>query len=318
MTPPNAEQVARFAHVLDRLAPLGQLAVAVSGGPDSLALLLLADRARPGRMVAATVDHQLRPESSDEAAMVAALCRRMAVPHRTLDVVVADCGDGLQAAAREARYGALTAWAFNEGASALATAHHLDDQAETVLMRLARGAGVAGLAGVRATRPIGSGLALIRPLLGWRKAELIGIVAAAGLSAIDDPSNDDPRFDRTRARRLLADDVLPPERLAAVAARMADADAALGWQTARLARERLDLAGSTARLDAGDLPGEFRRRLLLVALARLLPDSRPPRGEDIDRLIARLDADQVSTLAGVRIEPGRVWRLSPAPPRRVT
>ncbi|WP_294391924.1 tRNA lysidine(34) synthetase TilS [uncultured Sphingomonas sp.] len=314
---PLPERVARFAADLDRIAPGGQLAVAVSGGPDSLALLLLASAARPGRVVAATVDHGLRPESAGEAAMVADLCRALSIPHHVSRITVEARGEGIQAAARTARYAALTRWARDEAADWLATAHHLDDQAETMLMRLARGSGVTGLSGIRPSRRLGRDLSLVRPLLGWRKAELVQVAAAAaaGLTPVDDPSNRDPRFDRTRARALLTQGWPTPERLAAVATRLGEAEAALHWQTERLARARLTVGDGRGRLDPSDLPRELRRRLLLMALARMTHGA-DPRGDDVDRLLDRLDAGDTSTLAGIRIEAGPVWRLSVAPPRR--
>jgi tRNA(Ile)-lysidine synthase len=309
------DPVARFAADLDPIAPGGQLALGVSGGPDSLALLLLASAARPGRVVAATVDHGLRPESADEAAMVASVCRRLSVPHAVLRVTVRESGEGLQAAARAARYAALTDWARDEGAAWLATAHHLDDQAETVLMRLARGSGLTGMAGIRPSRRLGRSLHLVRPLLGWRKQELVALVTNAGLTPVDDPSNADPRFDRTRARALLAAGWPAAERVAAVATRLAEAEASLDWQAARLARERVDISSSGGRVDPADLPREFRRRLLVGALARMAPHAEL-RGDEVDRLLVRLDAGETATLAGVKVAAGRVWRLSIAPPRR--
>jgi tRNA(Ile)-lysidine synthase len=312
---PDDAQVTRFGKDLDQLAPTGHIALGVSGGPDSLALLLLATTARPGRVVAATVDHGLRPESADEAAMVADVCRQLSVPHRIARVTVTNTGEGLQAAARSARYAALSSWARNEGAQWLATAHHLDDQAETVLMRLARGSGVTGLSGIRALRRMGRSLSLVRPLLGWRKTELIEIVERTGLVPVDDPSNTDPRFDRSRARALLAGGWPPSDRLAAVAARLAEADAALDWQVARLAQDRLTLSERSGKLDASGIPRELRRRLLLMAITALVP-GREPRGDELDRLLDRLDGGNTSTLGGVRIQAGRPWLLSIAPPHR--
>lgn len=306
---------ARFASALDRLAPDGPLAVAVSGGPDSLALLLLAHRARPGRVMAATIDHGLRAEARDEAAMVARVCADLGVAHRTLTVTVADDPAGLQAAARAARYAALAGWAGAAGAGAIATAHHRGDQAETVLMRLARGAGVAGLSGIRPTRALAGGVTLIRPLIDWDKAELIAIVAAAGLVAADDPSNRDPRFDRTRARVLLAQGWPASERIAASAARLGQAETALDWSARQLIAARTTRDDDTAQIDAGGLPREYARRLLIAGIAALAP-AASPRGDEIDRLLDRLEGGHISTLGGIRIAPGPPWALRRAAPHR--
>lgn len=207
--------------------------MAVSGGPDSLALLLLAHAALPGRVEGATVDHGLRVESADEAAMVADVCAGLEVPHATLAVTVAE--GNLQAEARTARYAALAGWCEARGLAALATAHHADDQAETLLLRLNRGSGVAGLAGVRARGLVpGTRLPLLRPLLGWRRTQLHTIVAQSDLDAVEDPSNTAERFDRARIRKALAEaDWLDVEMLAASASHLADADAALDWAAAR-------------------------------------------------------------------------------------
>ena len=168
-----------------------------------MALLLLAAEALPGQIEAATVDHGLRRESADEARMVAAVCHAMDVPHAILPVAVS--AGNLQSEARTARYAALAGWVHGSGLGALATAHHADDQAETLLMRLNRASGVAGLAGVRARGVVpGTNMPLVRPLLDWRKQELAAIVSAAGIEAAQDPSNEAERFDRVRVRKALA------------------------------------------------------------------------------------------------------------------
>ncbi|MDO6413211.1 tRNA lysidine(34) synthetase TilS [Sphingomonas sp. BIUV-7] len=289
------------------------LAFAVSGGPDSLALLLLAAAARPGRVAAVTVDHGLRPEAAAEARFVGEVCASLTVPHETLRITVRDDPAGVQAAARNARYAAMAEWARKQGIGALATGHHLDDQAETVLMRLERGAGVAGLSGIRPTRLLDHGVRLIRPLLGWRRRDLVAIVTAAGLAAVDDPSNRDPRFDRAAVRARLAGGWPDPERLAAVAGHMAQAEDALSFAADRLFAERFD--GAAGTLAAADLPRELRRRLLVKALNQLAKDA-VLRGDEVDRLLDRLAAGRVSTLAGIRIDPGPPWRLAAAPPHR--
>jgi len=295
------------------------LALAVSGGPDSLALLLLAAATRPGAVKAATVDHQLRAESAAEAAFVAQVCAALGVPHAILPVAVADDPAGLQAAARAARYAALGGWMARDRIATLLTAHHADDQAETLLMRLQRGAGVSGLAGVRAHGPLpGSGgrLALCRPLLGWRRSELGAIVAAAGLAAVDDPSNADPDFDRVRMRMHLAETPwLDVPALARSAAALAQADAALDAMAARLFDERVRPAPDGLALDPDGIPDELRRRLVTRCLAAVAPGAAP-RGEQVTSLLAALARGETATLAGVKCRGGAAWTFAPAPPRR--
>src|SRR5258708_6038677 len=165
----------RFRANLDALvAPDLSIGIAVSGGPDSFALLLLAAAARPGQVEAATVDHGLRPEAADEALFVAGICAGLGVPHSILPICWGEVPEtAIQERARQQRYRLLGYWAEEHTLDALATAHHADDQAETLLMRLARGSGVRGLAGMRprSVAP-GSQVQLVRPLLGWRRIEL--------------------------------------------------------------------------------------------------------------------------------------------------
>jgi tRNA(Ile)-lysidine synthase len=284
-----------------------RIGLAVSGGPDSLALLLLAATERPGQVQAATVDHGLRAEARAEAEAVARICAERGVPHEILTV---DVQGSLQAAARSARYSALASWCQAHRLSHLATAHHLDDQAETVLMRLARGAGLAGLSGIRAERALAPGVRLVRPLLGLRKTELEAIVAAAGITPARDPSNDNPRFDRTAARRLLGQtELFDPARIAHSAAILAEAEAALVWATEQIEAERVTPAG----LDPSDLPAELVRRLVLRQFARF---GVAPGGPELARLIGALEAGRAATLGGVKATPGKLWRFAPAPPRR--
>lgn len=319
---PAPDLVARFRADLDRLtgAAPGPLGLAVSGGADSLALLLLAAAALSGRVAAATVDHRLRPESAGEARLVAAFCDRLGCPHATLPVTVADGRGGLQAEARAARYAALADWAGSRGLACLATAHHCDDQAETVLMRLRRGSGVGGLSGIRPVRPEGA-LRIVRPLLGWSKAELVALVDAAGLEPVDDPSNRDLRFDRAAVRHLLEQDGgFDPARLARSAAACREADEALDWTAAGLAEQRLSSDGSEWRIDPEGLPRELCRRLLgrAVAAARRAHGLEPPwsGGEDVEGLLAVLEQGGTATRAGLVASGGPAWRLRLAPPRR--
>jgi len=313
---PTAEAIERFAADLDALASQdARVGIAVSGGPDSLALLLLAAAARPGRVEAATVDHGLRAESADEAAMVAALCEQLAVPHRT---VRADWSEApttnVQAEAREMRYRLLNEWAIERGLPVLATAHHADDQAETLLMRLARGAGVGGLGGTRVRRALSEQVELIRPLLGWRKAELERLVADAGLTPADDPSNCDPKHDRSRIRQWLAGaEWADPARLAVSASAIRDADEALDWALAPLISSRIRQDGDSLEIEPFDLPRELKRRLLLAAFAEM---GAAPRGPELMRAIEALESGEIVTLAGLKLEGGPRWLLSIAPARR--
>jgi len=294
-----------------------RLGVALSGGPDSLALLLLAAAAWPGQVAAATVDHGLRPESAAEAALAAAQCLTIGVPHDVLKVAVPDGPDGIQAEARKARYAALKDWAAANGIAIIATAHHADDQAETMLMRLRRGAGLSGLSGIRSVR-IDGALQIVRPLLSIRKAELSSLAGASGVDMVDDPSNRDPLFDRSGLRAFLAQDTLfDPIRLARSAAALAEAEAALDWSAHRLWDARAHRSGDAITIMVEGVPAELRRRLLVRALATLAPD-RQLRGNDVSRLLATLEADGTATLAEIRCEGGVCWRLAPAPPRRAT
>ena len=308
-------KVARFDQDLTRLLPTrGRIGVAVSGGPDSIALLLLAAAARPGEVEAATVDHGLRPDSAAEAAMVAEICGRLQLPHTTLRVTVRS-GASLQAHARQARYEAFGEWAGERRLAAVLTAHHADDQAETLLMRLARGAGLAGLAGVRGRRSLRPGVELVRPLLGWLKDELVAMVHSANLTPVQDPANSDLRHDRTRARAFLAaQDWLDPQRLAASAAHLAQAEEALAFIAEREFAERHTRDRETLLITAGALPRELQRRLLLLAFAE--SGETAPRGADLDRALTTLLQGGACTLGAIKLEGGDAWRLSPAPPRR--
>jgi tRNA(Ile)-lysidine synthase len=313
-----AGAIERFAADLDALEPPNaRIGVAVSGGPDSLALLLLAAAARPGSVEAATVDHGLRSESAEEAAMVASLCETLSLPHRTL---LADWSEppaaNVQAEARAMRYRLLNEWAIERGLASVATGHHADDQAETLLMRLARGAGVGGLGGTHARRALSEQIMLIRPLLGWRKEELEKLVAEAGLTPVDDPSNRDPRHDRSRIRKWLAgSEWADPARLAVSASAIRDADEALDWALAPLIGSRIKQDGGALLIEPFDLPRELRRRLLLAAFAEL--GAAPPRGPDLIRALEALERGATVTLSELKLEGGSHWRLSWAPPRRL-
>lgn len=309
-----------------------RLGVAVSGGPDSLALLLLAAAAYPGRVEAATVDHRVRHANASEAEAVRVLCETLGVEHATLSVDNPLPANPNQAWARDLRYTLLEWWTAKRELSVLLTAHHLDDQAETLLMRANRGSGVSGLASVRATSlMVMSEARLVRPLLGWRRPELRAIVDDADLSPVDDPSNHDRAFDRTAARTLLAQNpYLRPERLAATATAAADAEEALNWTSARLWEQRrgeLTRARSVC-VDLKGIPREYLRRIIRIGMDEVretmtnFRDGWTPRGASIDRLLRRSVAERSvagwnATLGGVLITvSGDTWCFAPAPPRR--
>jgi tRNA(Ile)-lysidine synthase len=281
----------------------------VSGGPDSVALLLLANAAGIDCEVA-TVDHQLRPESAGEAAFVAKLCADLRLKHHIL--TLNDAPDGnVSAWARAQRYDALSTWAKTRQLSYLLTAHHADDQLETMIMRLNRGSGIAGLSGVRRARG-----EVVRPLLGWRKSELEGIVTAHGIMAIDDPSNRDNRYDRARLRKALAQaDWLDPVAAVRSAAALAEAEEALVWTAAQCEAERVTRTRDAVQFDPQGLPREFLRRIATACLRSIDPVVEP-RGEALDGLISALLSGRTATLGQVKCTAGPVWIFAKAPARR--
>ncbi len=230
-----AEAKALFAP----LARVCNLVLAVSGGPDSTALLMLMARWRSAlkrgpKLLAVTVDHGLRPASAGEARAVKHLARRLGVPHRTVRWRGKKPGSGLQEAARAARYRLLAAAAKSARAGAIVTAHTLDDQAETVLLRMSRGSGLGGLCAMARESPLPANgtqeIILVRPLLEIPKARLVATLARAKIAFADDASNRDPRFTRARLREVmpaLAREGLDARRLARLAGRLRRAEAAI-------------------------------------------------------------------------------------------
>ncbi len=322
---PIVAEAERFHHDLIRALghePRAAVVFAVSGGPDSMAMLSLAVAAFPGRVRAATVDHRLRAEAAAEAVMVAEHCAAIGVPHATLIPAEPIAGASIQAAARHARYALLTAHARDIGAEALATAHHVDDQAETFLMRAARGSGIAGLGGVRVSTVI-DGVTVLRPLLEWRRAELRAIVRRLEVPFVDDPSNSDPAHDRTRFRRLLdANEWLGPPQLARSAAALAEADGDVRAIVEWLWSSRVKATGQTVRIDVDGLPRELTRRLARRAIGQVIATAgiAAPKWNDaanIEALLDALAAGKRATQAGVVVSPqGAEWRFRPAPARR--
>lgn len=307
--------VARFRAALDRLNPDGgKLGLAVSGGPDSMAMLLLSQEVIPGAFEVTTVDHGLRPEAKDECALVVKACEERGVPCEVLSVKV---GDGnVQARAREARYGALDGWARLRGILAVATAHHADDQMETMLMRLNRGSGTPGLSGIRETTYIGDNARAIRPLLSFSRAELAAVVAAGGIAVADDPSNRDISYERVRIRNALTgQDFLNAKGFAESARHIHDTDSVADLAVFQWLAE-----------NAKPIRGGLRNRIpdhramrfaVLESQFRMM--GKTARGSDLAHLLERLEAGESGNVAGVMVcvEEGD-WVFRPEPPRRTS
>jgi tRNA(Ile)-lysidine synthase len=314
------------------------IVLAVSGGPDSIALMWLAARwrralARGPRLIAVTVDHGLRPEAAREARDVKRLARDLDLPHRTMRWTGAKPKTGVPAAARAARYRLLAQAAQSTGATHILTAHTRDDQAETLLMRLLRGSGIAGLAAM-ARQSERDGVLLARPFLHVSKAQLIATLRKAKLGFADDPTNRDPNFTRPRIRAVMP--VLAAEggdarNLARLASRLARANAAVEVLADGAARylalqDRQVLPGFDANAFSA-LPEEIRLRLLLRAIERFGHEGPAELGK-VETLLAALDralTDKAQgrrprlkqTLAGalVTLSDDRI-HITPAPPRR--
>ncbi|MCA1400250.1 tRNA lysidine(34) synthetase TilS [Bradyrhizobium sp. BRP56] len=321
------------------LAGAPALLLAVSGGPDSVALMWLAARwrralAQGPRLVAVTVDHGLRPEAAREARDVKRLARSLELPHHTLRWTGPKPGTGVPAAARAARYRLLAQAARKHGATHILTAHTRDDQAETLLMRMLRGSGVAGLSAM-ARETERDGVLLTRPLLDISKAQLIATLQKARIGFADDPTNRDRSFTRPRLRALmpmLAAEGGDARNLARLAARIARANAALevlvdgAEHYLALKSEDNSGTGFDAALFAV-MPEEIRVRLLKRAIDRVGHEGPAELGkvetllaamdEALDGTLGKRESRLKQTLAGavISIAAGRI-RIGPAPPRR--
>jgi tRNA(Ile)-lysidine synthase len=318
------------------------LILAISGGPDSIALMWLAARwrnhlARGPRLVAVTIDHGLRPAAAREARDVKRLARSLDLPHRTMRWTGAKPKTGVPAAARMARYRLLAQAARAHGATHILTAHTQDDQAETLLMRLLRGSGIAGLAAM-ARESERDGVRLARPFLHVAKAQLIATLQKAKVDFADDPTNRDANYTRPRLRALmpaLAAEGGDSRNLARLASRLARANAAVeiladGAERylALMARQIPDPGFDASAFVA--MPEEIRLRLLLRAIDRVGHEGPAELGK-VEALLSALDravAESTTrpkpkqpklkqTLAGalVSLAKGRI-SVEPAPPRR--
>lgn len=317
---PTASPVtaAEFAVRLAALTPSKKLAVAFSGGPDSLALLVLtaqwAKHRKGVSLNAFTVDHGLRAASEAEAKRAAAMAKALGVPHRILRWTGGKPASGIQAAAREARYRLLLDACRSAGASDLLVAHHIEDQAETFLLRLARGSGVDGLSAMAPSRPLTEDeppVRLIRPLLDLPRERLLATVRRTGIAPIEDPSNENEAFDRVKARKALtamAPLGLDAARLARTADQMARARMALEAATAALLADHAVLSPfGYADADAAALaaaPRETGLRALAAIIRAVGGHDYSPRLEALEGVYGALAAGKLGggrTLAGVKL-----------------
>jgi tRNA(Ile)-lysidine synthase len=260
-----------------------------------------------------TVDHGLRPEAAAEAAAVGRVCAALGVPHQVLQWQWDGRGN-LQDAARRGRRAVMADWARRFGVAAVALAHTQDDVAETFVMRLARGAGVDGLAAMSA-RWDEAGVVWLRPLLAVTRAQLRDHLRGIGAVWVEDPSNDNLRFDRVKVRKALA--VLgplgvTPQRLAEVAGHLAEVRAALEVVTGALTVRALHEVAGAVRIDREALAvaaPEVQRRLVLRVIGAIASDFYAPRGAAVQALLGRLLAGQGGTLAGCRFQVlrGQLW-----------
>jgi tRNA(Ile)-lysidine synthase len=316
------------------------IVLAISGGPDSVALMWLMARwrralTRGPRLIAVTVDHGLRTEAAREARDVKRLAKSLDLPHQTLRWTSTKPRTGLPAAARAARYRLLAQAARKHGATHVLTAHTRDDQAETLLMRMLRGSGIAGLAAM-ARESERDGVRLARPLLDISKSRLIATLNKAKIDFADDPTNRDTGFTRPRLRAImpvLAEEGGDARNLARLAARLARANAAVEVLTDGAARYLAlrDREASHAGFDANAfdaiafaaIPEEIRLRLLKRAIDRVGHEGPAELGKvetlltALDRAVAEGRPKLKQTLAGavIGVIGGRI-RVEPAPPRR--
>lgn len=282
-----------------------RLAVAVSGGSDSMAALVLLSALHP--VEAVTVDHGLRPEAAEEAAFVARFCAARGIPHSILRWDGRAARGNLMDAARRARLRLIGAWALARGIGAVALGHTGDDQAETFLMRLAREAGLEGLSGMRESFE-NEGVLWFRPFLSQTRAELRGHLERQGIGWIEDPSNANDRFDRVKARKALA--ALAPlginaGTLATVVGHLAMAEQSVLWSLEHLAKAHVRLDAGDVVIDArgfrNDFDAETSRRLINAALMWVSGAEYPPRAAKVIDVLMSWRTRRDRTLHGCRI-----------------
>ena len=306
MTLPPADPVFRVHAALDRLAgDMPAIGVAVSGGGDSVALMhMIADWGRGRRIMVATVDHGIRPESAAEARQVGRAARALGLSHATLVWQRGTETGNLMANARDARLRLLSGWAQRNDLPAIALGHTADDQAETLLMRLGRGSGIDGLASMAEWRDA-FGSRWLRPMLGAGRQELRDWLRMRNIPWLDDPSNDNEDFDRIRVRRAISAMGLDIAALARAANHIQEARDALSHYAAHAARDAEAYNGSLTlpRRAYGDAPSEIRRRLIVAACRWITGADYPPRRNTVLHALNAIATGHRVTLDGALIEP---------------
>lgn len=316
MTGPDRDILARTRAQFGA-APPTRLGVAVSGGGDSVALLHILSRCfEPGavEVVAVTVDHGLRPQSAREAEEVGELAGRLEIAHTTLRWTGWDGTGNLQGRARDARYRLIGEWAKSLEISVVALGHTADDQAETVLMGLARASGVNGLSAMPVRRTL-HGINLMRPLLGITRQELRDYLRIYGIAWSEDPSNEDDRFDRVKVRealKLLAPIGLTAPVLSDVAGNMAQAREALDWFSFLSARDLAVVDGGDVVMDLRrfrTLPEEIARRLLTRAILWVSGQDQVLRRVPVSQALDSVRLGRAITLGGCHLQryDKRIW-----------
>ena len=266
------------------------------------------------KLRAVTVNHGLRAEAADEAVMVQRFCARLGVQHDTLEWEDWDGRGNLQNVARDARYHRMAVWAKEHGTDTITLGHTADDQAETVLMRLARRSGVNGLAGIP-ERTAREGIAWVRPLLGASRAALRDYLRSQQIDWAEDPSNEDLTYDRIKARKALthlADLGIDAAGLSVVAQNMSKARAALDWETFVAARKIAWIDAGAVVIKDRDmriLPEEIQRRLLVQAVNWISGRCYPARRGAVSNMLSGLRKGQAGTADGVHASraKGHIW-----------
>ncbi len=307
VTPDPAPIPARFLRAIAN-RPRGKLGLAVSGGGDSIAMMhLAAQYLPPDQLHVVTVDHGLRPDAAAEIETVCQQATALNLPHHVLQWEWDGQGN-LQAAARAGRWSAISDWALSHDITSVMLGHTEDDQVETLLMRLARGSGIDGLTAM-ARADYRDGLRVLRPLLDIARGDLRGWLRAENISWCDDPSNDDPRFDRVRARQMFCQ----LEALGLTRKRLLQTVDHMQAAHRSLQLAARDFASAHVRQDAGDLfftaeallleHEDSPRRVMVAGLMWIGGNIYRPRFDRMMDVVAQVRNGQTVTLGGCLLTP---------------